>query len=177
MEVVTEDDEEESSYMDDVLPSEGEELLTHSMEVETESDEEEGEFEADKLSSPRGFFSPTAEDIAEEENELTGLSQTFSSRNLRQEYRRLLCLGKAHRHEKAEGYFWSAKSIAEEIGDLSLEAQAEIGLGNAYCAAKNNEEGLKYFSKALKIAPTQELRNKAFSGQEKAKSFIKRKRR
>ncbi len=141
-----------NSDIDDILTSDSEGEFTLSMEVETESDEEKTEsdeekwgFEVDKLPLLRSFSSPTPEGIAEKENELTGLSQTFSSGNLRQEYRRLLCLGKAHRNEKAGFYFWSAKSIAEEIGDRFLEAQALIGLGNA-------RAGTEHYRAALVIA-------------------------
>lgn len=43
--------------------------------------------------------------------------------------------------------------ILGDQGDRDLRAQAYIGLGNAYAANKEDEEVIKWYTKAAKIKP------------------------
>jgi tetratricopeptide (TPR) repeat protein len=187
-----------------ILTSESEEALS---ETSILSQGEIPDCTDDEIPYLGGFSLLTTEDLSAEESELTYLNQTFFYQNQREECRRLLCLGKAHRKEAAASYFQPAKAIAQEIGDLqtlakaeiglgnahddnqiehyraaldiarkigdrSLEAQALIGLGNAYSAKRHNATAHQHFSDAVKIVPTEALREKANNGRKRAEHFL-----
>ena len=67
-------------------------------------------------------------------------------------------------------HYREALRLAEDIKDISLQCHALIGLGNFYCGQRMNEEGEKYFQKALEIDP---LNQQAKNGFERAKRFLK----
>jgi tetratricopeptide (TPR) repeat protein len=69
--------------------------------------------------------------------------------------------------------YQEALRIALRLQNRSLKAKALIGLGNVYNAQDDFKATYFHFSGALKIAPTQQLRQKARNGMERAESFLR----
>lgn len=106
-------------------------------------------YESSQTSSPEDFL--PLEDRDQETDDF--LSQTF-----REEFRRLLYLGKAHRNEEAVRYFLLAKECARKIGDQQALAKTEIGLGNA-----RDGDRIGHYQAALGIA--QEIGDRSLEAQ------------